>query len=42
MPAILDKVNFPRWFGDEADPRDLLVPYPSDAPAVKAIGRRSG
>jgi putative SOS response-associated peptidase YedK len=42
MPAILDKVNFPRWFGDEADPRDLLVPYPSDALAVKAIGRRSG
>jgi putative SOS response-associated peptidase YedK len=42
MPAILDKENFPRWFGDEADPRDLLVPYPSDRLAVKAIGRRSG
>jgi putative SOS response-associated peptidase YedK len=42
MPAILDKENFPRWFGDEADPRDLLVPYPSEALAVKAIGRRSG
>jgi putative SOS response-associated peptidase YedK len=41
MPAILDKVNFPRWFGDEADPSDLLVPYPSDMLAVKAIGKRS-
>jgi putative SOS response-associated peptidase YedK len=40
-PAILERENFPRWFGDDADPRDLLVPYPPDALVVKAIGRRS-
>jgi putative SOS response-associated peptidase YedK len=29
MLAILPNEHFPRWLGDEADPRDLLVPFPS-------------
>jgi putative SOS response-associated peptidase YedK len=41
MRAILDRENFPRSFGDDADPRELLVPYPSDALVVKEIRRRS-
>jgi putative SOS response-associated peptidase YedK len=41
MPAILDKANFSRWFADEADPRALLVPYPSDALSITQIGKRS-
>jgi putative SOS response-associated peptidase YedK len=28
--AILPTEQFPRWLSDEADPRDLLVPFPSD------------
>jgi putative SOS response-associated peptidase YedK len=40
MPAILDKENFPRWFGDEADPRDLLIPLPRDALKVSPLRRR--
>jgi putative SOS response-associated peptidase YedK len=34
MLAILPTEQFPRWLGDEADPRDLLVPYPADRFAV--------
>jgi putative SOS response-associated peptidase YedK len=30
MVAILLTEQFPRWLSDEADPRDLLVPFPSD------------
>jgi putative SOS response-associated peptidase YedK len=30
MLAILPTEQFPRWLSDEADPRDLLVPFPSD------------
>jgi putative SOS response-associated peptidase YedK len=42
MPAILDQKDFPRWLGDEEDPRDLLRPYPSEHIAVSPIGGRSG
>jgi putative SOS response-associated peptidase YedK len=34
MLAILPAEQFPRWLSDEADPRDLLVPFPSDQLAV--------
>jgi putative SOS response-associated peptidase YedK len=34
MLAILPSEQFPRWLSDEADPRDLLVPFPSDLLAV--------
>jgi putative SOS response-associated peptidase YedK len=30
MLAILPAEQFPRWLSEEADPRDLLVPFPSD------------
>jgi hypothetical protein len=36
-----DKAKFSRWFADEADPRALLVPYPSDALSITQIGKRS-
>ena len=39
-PAILDTEHCARWFGDEADPRDLLVPYPSDVLVSRRIGKR--
>jgi putative SOS response-associated peptidase YedK len=29
MLAILPAEQFPRWLSDEADPRDLLVPFSS-------------
>jgi putative SOS response-associated peptidase YedK len=32
--AILPNEHFPRWLSDEADPRDLLMPFPSDQLAV--------
>jgi hypothetical protein len=34
MLAILPNEQFPRWLSDEADPRDLLVPFPADQLAV--------
>ena len=34
MLAILPNEQFPRWLSNEADPRDLLVPFPADQPAV--------
>ena len=34
MPAILPNEQFSRWQSDEADPRDLLVPFPADRLAV--------
>jgi putative SOS response-associated peptidase YedK len=30
MLAILPNEHFPRWLSEEADPRDLLVPFPTD------------
>jgi putative SOS response-associated peptidase YedK len=39
MPAILGKENFPRWFGDEADPRDLLAPFAGDQLKVSPLRR---
>jgi putative SOS response-associated peptidase YedK len=34
MLAILPNDLFARWLSDEADPRDLLVPFPADQLAV--------
>ena len=30
MPVILDPDDYSRWLGSEADPRDLLRPYPAE------------
>lgn len=34
MLAILPNDRFSRWLSDEADPRELLVPFPADELAV--------
>jgi putative SOS response-associated peptidase YedK len=34
MLAILPNDGFSRWLSDEADPRELLVPFPADELAV--------
>jgi putative SOS response-associated peptidase YedK len=34
MLAILPNDRFARWLSDEADPRELLVPFPADQLAV--------
>jgi putative SOS response-associated peptidase YedK len=34
MLTILPREQFPRWLSDEADPRDLLSPFPEDQLAV--------
>jgi hypothetical protein len=34
MLAILPNDRFARWLSDEADPRELLVPFPADELAV--------
>ncbi len=41
MFAVLSNEQFPRWFSDEADPRDLLVPFPADQLAVSPQRLRS-
>jgi putative SOS response-associated peptidase YedK len=35
MLAILQNDQFPRWLSEEADPHDLLVPFPEDQLAIK-------
>jgi putative SOS response-associated peptidase YedK len=40
MWAILRNDRFPRWLSDEGDPRDLLVPFPSDQLAVSPLRSR--
>jgi SOS response associated peptidase (SRAP) len=35
MLAILQNDQFSRWLSEEADPRDLLVPFPEDQLAIK-------
>ena len=39
MPAIHDKPKFSQWFGDEADPRDLLTLCPGDQLKVSPLRR---
>jgi putative SOS response-associated peptidase YedK len=34
MLAILPNEQFSRWLSDEADPRDLLMPFPADQLAI--------
>jgi len=29
MPVILAREDYARWLGEEADPRDLLCPFPA-------------
>jgi putative SOS response-associated peptidase YedK len=41
MFAVLANEHFPRWLSDEADPRDLLVPFPADQLAIAPQRLRS-
>ena len=40
MPAILKPAGYERWLGLEPDPRDLLVPFPSEPLTIWPISRR--
>ncbi len=40
MPAILDPADYQRWLSDEADPRDLLRPYPAERMRMWPISSR--
>jgi putative SOS response-associated peptidase YedK len=40
MPAILNPAGYERWLGLEPDPRDLLVPFPSELMTIRPISRR--
>ena len=40
MPAILNSCGYARWLGLEPDPRDLLVPFPSEPMTIWPISRR--
>ena len=40
MPAILNPADYERWLGLEPDPRDLLVPFPSEPMTIWPISRR--
>jgi putative SOS response-associated peptidase YedK len=41
MPLILPKSAFERWLGQEADPHDLLVPFPVEPMAMWPISTRA-
>ena len=40
MPVILKPGGYERWLGLEPDPRDLLVPFPSEPITIWPISRR--
>ena len=40
MPAILEPGSYARWLGQEPDPRDLLISYPSELMTMWPISRR--
>jgi putative SOS response-associated peptidase YedK len=40
MPAILEPKSYERWLGPEADPRELLITYPSEPMTMWPISTR--
>ena len=40
MPAIIPVEEHARWLGSEADPRDLLMPFPADKMKIIERARR--
>jgi putative SOS response-associated peptidase YedK len=40
MPLILSPTDYTRWLSDEADPRDLMRPYPSEPMRMWPISMR--
>jgi putative SOS response-associated peptidase YedK len=42
MPVILRREDYLRWLGDEADPADLLKPYPAHLMKMWRVDRKVG
>ncbi|GAA2849231.1 putative SOS response-associated peptidase YedK [Aminobacter aminovorans] len=42
MPVILAPADYARWIGPEADPADLMKPFPSELMTMWKIGRKVG
>jgi putative SOS response-associated peptidase YedK len=40
MPLILHAKDYTRWLSDEPDPRDLMVPFPSEPMRMWPISTR--
>ena len=40
MPVILPREGYARWLGEEADPRDLMRPYPAELMRIWPISTR--
>lgn len=40
MPLILPKTAYNRWLGEEADPKDLLVPFPAEPMTMWPVSTR--
>ena len=40
MPVILAPGDFPRWLGEEPDPRDLMRPFPAEPMRMWPISTR--
>ncbi len=40
MPAILMPSGYDRWLGNEPDPQDLLIPFPSELLVIWPISKR--
>lgn len=40
MPVILAPADYARWLGDEADPRDLLKPFPAEPMTIWPVSTR--
>lgn len=40
MPVILQGKDYRRWLSDEADPSDLIVPFPSELMRIWPVSMR--
>ncbi len=41
MPVILHKNDYGSWLGDEADPSELMVPFPSELMKIWPVSTRA-
>ena len=42
MPVVIGPQDYRRWLSDEPDPRDLMVPYPSELMTMWPVDRKVG
>lgn len=40
MPVILHEKDYARWLGEEANPADLMVPFPSELMKIWPVSTR--